>query len=493
MRGSYPIEPAVATAAGTGYSAGMLVATLLGLSFSLPQAPTAAAPAPTPAPLTAWVIGGANNHDWEWTNPEIGRVLAESGRFAVRLLDDPVPTLREAPRAHRDGQLDVLVLNYHGPRWGGDAEAAFLAAVQAGCGVAVIHAANNAFEGWQEYERMVGLLWRQGTGHGQYHPFDVRVVDHHHPLTVGMADLVQHPDELYHRLVPAPGADHRVLLSAFSDPKTGGTGRMEPMVLVSQFGKGRVFHTPLGHVWRGVPQSRATWYSPQLRRLVARGTEWAASGVVTLDPRPLNFLAADEAAAGFELLFDGRSLRGWRAFRSEAPPSQGWVIRDAAIVHEAGGGGGDLVTDGEYADFDFRFAFRVAPKANSGVIWHVLDSHEQTYITGPEYQVLDDVGAQPGAKHSVGALYDLVAPADKEVRPAGQWNDGRIVVQQGKVQHWLNGKLLLEVPCAGPDWQRMVQASKFRDWPFGQSGKGRIALQDHGDEVAFRNLRIKRL
>lgn len=447
----------------------------------------------SPPPVRAVVLGGANNHDWEWTNPELGRVLAETGRFEVRVVDDPVPELLAAPKNHAEGRLDVLVLNYFGPRWGAEAEAAFLAAVRAGCGVAVIHAANNAFDGWQEYEDMVGLLWRKGTGHGQYHPFDVLVVDANHPITQGMADIRMHPDELYHKLVPAKGADFKVLMSAFSAPQTGGTGRMEPMVLVSQYGKGRIFHTPLGHVWRGVPQSRATWYSPQLRRLVARGSEWAATGAVTLDAKPLNHLDEAEQKDGFVSLFDGRTMAGWRAYRSDKPPTQGWVVRDAALVHEARGGGGDLVTEEEFGDFEFRFSFRVAPNANSGVMWRVQENAEQTYMSGPEYQVFDDVGAKPGPKHSVGALYDLVAPGEKEVRPAGSWNEGRIVIQKGRVQHWLNGKQLLDAPCEGPEWEAMVGASKFRDWPFGKAKTGRLALQDHGDEVAYRNLRIKRL
>lgn len=444
-----------------------------------------------PAPVRALVVGGANNHDWEWTNPEIARVLSETGRFTVTTTDKPAEALVDAPRRFAAGELDVFVLNYNGPRWGDAAEKGFLQAVRDGCGVAVLHAANNSFPGWQEYEDMVGLLWRQGTGHGQYHPFDVNVVDPNHPITRGMAEIRQHPDELYHRLVPAANADYRVLMSAYSAPATGGTGRFEPMVLVSTFGKGRVFHTPLGHVWRGVPQSRATWYSPQLRRLVARGTEWAAKGSVTLAPEPLNWLTEDEVSLGFKLLFDGRTLGNWRAFRGEAPPAKGWVVRDAAIVNESGGG--DLVSEQEYEDFDFRFSFRVDPNANSGVIWHVLESADATYMTGPEYQVIDDFGAGPAPQHSVGALYDLVAPVEKTVRRAGAWNDGRIVVHQGRVQHWLNGNKVVDAPCRGPEWDKMVANSKFKDWPFGKTGRGRLALQDHGDPVAFRNLRIRAL
>jgi type 1 glutamine amidotransferase len=446
-----------------------------------------------PPPLHALVLSGANNHDWQWTTPEIVNTLTETGRFVVDVTDEPARTLVDAVARHERGELDVLVLNYNGPRWGEAAERSFLDAVRAGVGVSVIHAADNAFPGWLEYEQMVGLLWRDGTSHGAYHPFDVNVVDPYHAITEGMADLRMHPDELYHRLVPGKGAEFRVLLSAYSEPKTGGTGRYEPMATVGSFGKGRVFHTPLGHVWTGVPASHATWFDPQLRRLVARGTEWAASGAVTLSPEPLNWLTDAERAEGFVSLFDGRKIDAWRCYRGVAPEATSWHVRDGAIEHLAGGGGGDLVSQDEYADFDFRFSWRVAPNANSGVIWHVLETEQETYMTGPEYQVIDDLGAKPDAKHAAGALYDLVPATGKHVRPAGHWNDGRIVVQKGRVQHWINGLMVVDAPCRGPEWDAMVKESKFRDWPFGKADKGRIALQDHGDEVAYRNLRIRSL
>lgn len=461
---------------------------LAALAFALSQTPPQ-----VPPPIQALVVTGANNHDWRWTAPEIAVTLTETGRFAVTVTEDPAKDLVAAPALHAAGKLDLIVLDYNGPRWGEAAEQAFLEAVRNGVGVAVIHAADNAFPGWAEYEQLVGLLWRDGTGHGAYHAFDVHVVDRHHPITDGMADIRLHPDELYHRLVLGKGAEFRVLLSAYSEPKTGGTGRHEPMATAGRYGKGRVFHTPLGHVWTGVPATHATWFDPQLRRLVARGAEWAATGAVTLAPEPLNYLSPAERAEGFESLFDGRRIVAWRAYRGDAPPAKGWRVRDAAILHEAGGGGGDLVTVEEYADFDFRFSFRVAPKANSGVIWHVLETENQTYMTGPEYQVLDDAGAKPDPKHAAGALYDLVPAGAKEVRPAGAWNEGRVVVAQGRVQHWLNGKLVVDAPCRGPEWDAMVAKSKFRDWPFGKSDRGRLALQDHGDEVAYRDLRIKKL
>ncbi|MFN3240397.1 MAG: family 16 glycoside hydrolase [Planctomycetota bacterium] len=465
----------------------MFAATLVSslLALCAPQAPQ--------QPIRTLVVSGANNHDWQWTSPQIKAALEETGRFEVEITYEPAKDLQDVAARHADGKLDLIVLDYNGPRWGEAAETSFLAAVRAGCGVSVVHAANNAFEGWHDYELMVGLLWRRGTGHGRYHPFDVHCIDHHHPITAGMRDLRMHPDELYHRLVHKPGAEYRVLMSAFSDPKTGGTGRHEPMATAATFGEGRVFHTPLGHVWRNRVPSHATWHDPQLRHLLARGSEWAATGAVTLSPTPLNRLSAKEEQQGFVSLFDGRRMEHWTGFQSDELPQQGWVVRDAAIVHEAGGGGGDLVSREQYGDFDFRFSFRIASGGNSGVMWHVTDEGRETYFSGPEFQVLDDLTRKPGPKHAVGALYDLVSPTGKRARPAGCWNDARIVVQKGRLQHFLNGQKVVDCACAGPEWDRMIAASKFKDWPFGKATQGRMALQDHGDEVAFRNLRIKRL
>lgn len=446
------------------------------------------------APLAAQtvpllLVTGQNNHDWRYTAAEIEGALQECGLFTVRRTEEPAKDLAELDL----DQFAAIVLDYNGPRWGEQAEARFLAAVERGTGVVVVHAANNAFEGWLEYERMVGLCWREGTGHGAYHAFSVHVVDAAHPITQGMDDLRLHPDELYHRLRPTPGAEWRVLLSAFSDEKTGGTGRFEPMATVASYGKGRVFHTPLGHTWTGAVPTRATWRDPHFRWLLARGTQWAATGEVSLPPHAPNVLRAEERDQGFALLFDGKTLAGWRGYRQESAPGQGWSAQQGAIVHAAQGGGGDLVTEKEFGDFDFRFEWRVGRKANSGVMWGVQEIDGPSYMTGPEYQILDDQGASPDPKHGAGALYDLVGNDGAPLRPAGAWNEGRIVLKQGRVEHWLNGKKLVDIERQGPEWERRIAGSKFRDWPFGKNLRGRLCLQDHGDEVAFRNLRILEL
>lgn len=438
------------------------------------------------------LIGGANNHDWRWTHGSLAEILEETGRFTVTTCTEPAETLADAEGL---AEHDVFLLDYNGPRWGENAERNFVQAVRGGTGVVVVHAADNAFPGWVDYEEMVMLLWREGTGHGRFHTFDVEIVDRDHPVTRDMADMVDHPDELYHRLVNPQGVDARVLAHAFSSKESGGTGTHEPMVLVRHYGKGRVFHTPLGHVWRNVPSSRASHLDPQFRRLIARGTEWAATGEVTLAPTPPNWVSPEERALGFRRLFDGSSTDGWRGYRQQSFPEQGWSVERGALVHAPDGGGGDLVTTEQYGDFELRFQWATAPKANSGVIYRVAETQPQSYMTGPEFQVLDDHGLEVAADSptSAGALYGLVAPEDKAVGPADTWNDGRIVVRGWRVEHWVNDIKVLDVDLAAEGMQQRIEDSKFADWPFATQERGHIALQDHGDEVRYRSLRIRPL
>ncbi|MEM7200313.1 MAG: family 16 glycoside hydrolase [Planctomycetota bacterium] len=470
-----------------------LVRTMCAALFAVaaPQASSAAQdPAAAPAPgrdrLRVLVVTGANNHDWEWTAPRLRDLLVASGRFEVDVTEDPTTTLADADGLER---YAAFVLDYNGPRWGEAAESAFLARVRAGAGVTVVHAANNAFPGWRDYEEVVALCWRKGTGHGRFHAFDVAITDRNHPITAGMPDMVGHPDELYHRLVHMHGATHRVLATAHSATETGGSGRDEPMIIVREEGAGRVFHTPLGHVWRKQPKTHASFADPQLQWLLARGTEWAATGAVTLPVAVPNHLSAEERAAGFRLLFDGTSTAGWRGFRKPGVP-EGWTAAHGSLVCLSGGG--DLVTEEQFGDFDLRFEWAVAPGGNSGVIYRCTEEEKATYRTGPEYQVLDDAALGPEPLHAAAALYGLYVAKGAEPRPAGLFNQGRIVVRDGRVEHWLNGVRVVDARLDDQAWRDRVAGSKFGDMPgFGRASRGHIALQDHGANVWYRSLRIR--
>jgi hypothetical protein len=158
--------------------------------------------------------------------------------------------------------------------------------------------------------------------------------------------------------------------------------------------------------------------------------------------------------------------------------------------------GGDLITVDQYGDFELRLEWKIARGGNSGIMFHVTDDAGQTYETGPEMQVLDNGGHADGRDPvtSAGSNYALHAPTRDVTRPIGEWNEVRLLVRGPHVEHWLNGVKLLEYELWSPDWEARVQASKFKTMPgYGRARRGHIALQDHGDRVSYRNIRIKTL
>lgn len=476
----------------------MLTHTLawLAASFSIlaPASASLSEPAATSGRIRVLILTGENNHDWRFTSTSLREMLVASGKFEVDIATRPAEALSDRERC---GRYRAVVLDYNGTRWGEAAEANFIEAVRAGLGVVVVHAANNAFVGWKEYEELVGHLWRDGTGHGRFHAFDVKLSDRSHPITEGMQDLKAHPDELYHKLVQTPGTNHRVLATAWSDPETGGTGQDEPMITVASYGSGRVFHTPLGHVWSGKEASRASHRDPQFQELIVRGTEWAATGAVT--PRldvSSNGLTVAEREAGWRPLFDGQTSGGWRGFKQAGFPDKGWAIEEGCLKVKAKGGGGDIVTDETFGDFELELEWRVAEGANSGIMYRVSEKEDAVWRTGPEYQILDDSKHHDGGnpKTSAAALYGLIEAQDKLLRPVGEFNQARIVARGSQVEHWLNGVRVVSYDLASAEWKGMVADSKFASFKFfGQMPQGHIALQDHGDDVWYRNIKIREL
>ncbi len=231
------------------------------------------------------------------------------------------------------------------------------------------------------------------------------------------------------------------------------------------------------------------------------------AGAAAPAPAPApNTLTADEEADGWRLLFDGVSTAGWRNAHAETFPDKGWEVRDGAlVVLESGGGeaahGGDIVTVDEYGDFEFKVDFKLTPGANSGIKYFVtekLGTPGRGSAIGLEFQLLDDA-EHPDAKmgrdgnRTLGSLYDMIAaPADKPVRPVGEWNTAHIVSSGRKVEHWLNGTKLLEFERGSDEFRRLVAISKYEIYPgFGEADSGHILLQDHGNTVHFRNIKIK--
>jgi len=228
------------------------------------------------------LITGANNHDWKRSAPFCKELLEKTGKFSITLTEDPSAALENA-ESLKDYQL--FFLDYNGPQWSEDAKSNFEASVRDGTGLIVLHAADNAFEGWIEYEKMVGLLWREGAGHGHFHEFTVTITDHGHPITRGLSDFSIW-DELYHNLTHMHNVPFQVLATAFSNPEKGGTGNHEPVMVVTRYGKGRVYHHVLGHVWpddfgKGYKgATMITFENTMFQETLARGCEWAATGEV---------------------------------------------------------------------------------------------------------------------------------------------------------------------------------------------------------------------
>jgi hypothetical protein len=203
--------------------------------------------------------------------------------------------------------------------------------------------------------------------------------------------------------------------------------------------------------------------------------------------------AQENAKKGeWKSLFDGKSLAGWTDGAGKEV-SGGWQVVDGTIHRKDKGG--DIFTKDDYYNFELEFEWKVAKGANSGLKYRFTSYHGKDI--GCEYQVLDDANHSNGTnpKQTTGSLYDVIAPdaEAKELKPVGEWNKSKIVAKEGKVQHWLNGKKILEVDMESAEWTAELEKSKFKDAPtFGQKS-GRIMLQDHGDEAWFRNLRIKLL
>ena len=219
-----------------------------------------------------------------------------------------------------------------------------------------------------------------------------------------------------------------------------------------------------------------------------------------------NALSQAEKAAGWKLLFDGKTWNGWRGFRREKVSVEGWAIEDGAIKHVAGQGeqsqqGGDLITVGQYDNFELQLEWRISPGGNSGIKYLVAEEMVKSGYSGLgfEMQVLDD-DRHPDAKMGKGgnrtasALYDLIAPKDKMLHPVGEWNQVRLIIRGNRVEHWLNGKKVVEFELASPQLKSLIAESKYKNIAgFGEVRKGHILLQDHGNEVWFRNIKLREL
>jgi len=226
-----------------------------------------------------------------------------------------------------------------------------------------------------------------------------------------------------------------------------------------------------------------------------------------------NTLTAAERAAGWRLLFDGTSLTGWRGLGRDSVPTAHWIVEDGAIKKIASGqvavqadgqpvGGGDLMTEAAYGDFELTWEWKMSPGGNSGVKYNVSEELSTAIpprhaAKGFEYQMIDD-DRHPDGKlvtHKTGDLYDLIAAnRRKRVRPAGEWNQSRLVFRGTHGEHWLNGEKVVEYDLGTPRMQAALAASKYKHWAwFGERRRGHLVLQDHNDAAWFRDVKIREL
>jgi hypothetical protein len=226
-----------------------------------------------------------------------------------------------------------------------------------------------------------------------------------------------------------------------------------------------------------------------------------------------NTLTEQEIRKGWRLLWDGRTTEGWRSARGDQFPEKGWRIHDGELTVEAGtggesAGGGDLITHQQFASFELSLEFRIAEGANSGIKYFVQPdlNQGQGSAIGCEFQILDDqhhpdAAMGVGGNRTLGSLYDLIPAANlsvpgrsKDFRGTGAWNLARVVVRGNHVEHWLNGFKVVEYERNTPMFRALVAYSKYKVWPgFGDWPQGHILLQDHGNEVSFRSIKIREL
>jgi Domain of Unknown Function (DUF1080) len=232
---------------------------------------------------------------------------------------------------------------------------------------------------------------------------------------------------------------------------------------------------------------------------------WRNLKIQEVSEEGINTLTAEEKAAGWRLLWDGKTNEGWRSAKGPDFPKAGWKMENGLlIINETGGGessaAGDIITKEKFSEFELSVDFRITPGANSGIKTFVdpsINKGEGSAI-GPEFQILDDE-RHPDAKlgrdgnRTIASLYDMkTAPADKKVKPIGEWNNARILAKGKQLTYWLNGEKTIDIERGGKEWRDLVAISKYKVWPnFGELPEGHILLQDHGNQVFYKNVKIR--
>lgn len=472
--------------------------------------------------LRALIVDGQNNHNWQVTTPLIQATLEGCGRFEVDVATTPAAGGDMSQFRPKFSDYDVVVSNYNGQPWSKETETDFEKYVAEGGGFVCVHAADNSFPQWREYNRMIGLggwggrneksgpyvRWRDGkfardtrpgTGgsHGQRHAFVVVVRDQEHPITAGLpGSWMQAEDELYAQL-RGPAEGMQVLATALSEKSTGGTGEHEPILMAIEYGKGRVFHTTLGH-------DATAMQGVAFQVTLQRGAEWAATGKVTLpavseqeltaktpamrDPAKLvstkvDFdVPPDPASGDWKPLLSGRDLTGW----SQKNGTATYRVEENSVIGRTNEGSPNsfMCTEKDYSDFELTFEVKVDDALNSGVQIRSRSTPEfnNGRVHGPQVEI--ETGGTAGYVYSEGTGRGWIS---KEQKPTdafkkGEWNRYLIRAVGPRIQTWINGRKI----------EDLSDEQSFQS--------GFIGLQVHGIqkgtgpyEVRWRDIKIRNL
>jgi len=219
----------------------------------------------------------------------------------------------------------------------------------------------------------------------------------------------------------------------------------------------------------------------------------------TMPQQKDNTLTAAEKKQGWELLFDGKSLKGWHMFQNKSADC--WGVKDGVLYCKGSETDksdlrADIITDKQYAQFELSVDWKIAPQGNSGIMYHVTEDQQAAYLTGPEYQLIDDEGFPQKLEdwQKTAADYAMYTTTSRPTKAVGEWNTTRIVVNGAHREHWLNGVKVLEFEAWTDDWNKRKSTGKWKDTPsYGINKTGAICLQDHGSGVWFKNVKLRKL
>lgn len=445
------------------------------------------------ADISVLLIDGQNNHKWQQTTPLIKATLQSTGMFDVDVATTPAKGEDMSSFNPNFSDYDVVVSNYNGEPWSKSTSDAFEAYVKGGGGFVSVHAADNSFPKWQAYNAMIGLggwggrtekdgpyvRWKDGKftrdeskgrggSHGKRHPFEVIVRNSEHPITSGIpSSWMQAEDELYAQL-RGPAENMTVLATAFSSKEVSGpngTDQHEPILMTIDYGKGRVFHTTLGHDTKAMS-------GVGFQVTLQRGTEWAATGKVTQpavtaailskdapsmrDPTELKPLAGhdkadfgkapDPSGDGWVAIFNGKNLDGW----SQKNGTAKYTVEDGVVVGRTAVGSPNsfMCTQRDYADFELTFEVKVDVGLNSGVQIRSksLDDYKNGRVHGPQVEI-ETGPAEAGYVYGEATGRGWLSPHQPKTDAMDNdgWNRYLIRAVGPRIQTWINGQQIEDI------------------------------------------------